>query len=882
MNFDNSHIPKNGTRARRAPFLGAFLVRNQHGQLSIFFAITLVLLLTITAFIINVGLYVKAKINLQNAVDAAAWSGAAVQARQLTDIGYMNWEMRNVYKEWMFKYYVLGQLSLPQVKTPPSGTSPMDFYMQKFGQQGPSGDDPYPFPSICMDFSSNSNICRIYEVPGLPKFPAAGHVGTDQTSQALQDVIAGKKSADCINRSKINIQTTQLWAYSPAPLAAFAAWPQVAAERIGAYPAALELAMRIRNMEKIMNQPPATVCSDTSMGGCKNYDSWLGMDGGPGPHKERTTKAYWAAMRNLGNSADSEMARSFKLTELSPKVPNLGTKESLSYLLVPDSEVNKYQKYYVDLKLYLVNLVTFYTAFVSQQKKNVGGIDEEGQCAATKIGLPVPGYPLGFEKAQGVMTYYAVKGEVKFKGLLNPFADSLPTLTAYAAAKPFGGRIGPKLFGISGPADTLVHLRSSIARSHNYVFGLNLAPRAAGGGCPFTPGDAIPFNCGGTKFWVDDENFPFGIGGWTIGRDTKFLLPSMVYEFVSDMPEASQFPLRIIKQRPNNTIPKNGLFDPEQFRLLRKNLTKTGNIDSSDIDIAINNVRAPTRYDALNYLIPTDSMGVDTVPQITGASKPGVAPAVLGRYKIYAPLWGPEPFLLYHGAPDAGDLIKNFLAQNGPALDSFINAMKSVGNSIRTSGAATGDAPIYAEAADKMYKEVTPGGILACGNVAGDFASFYLGNTPLQRSEIFTGLGSICPPSFISTLQDVWSQKVAGDSLFYYGSFSYNTNPEIGFATPEEFLTAWMPGTRHGAKDDGSIVHPFISGGGANAPVLSRRNYYSTKLIPVHSVKASDADTYVNSNFARYTEGSYQTKLSTESEGLMLNPITDTLPNIKQ
>lgn len=869
MNLVEQNLRKSGTRAKRAPKratkVGAFLARNQHGQLSIFFAITLVLLLTITAFIINVGLYVKAKINLQNAVDAAAWSGAAVQARQITDIGYLNWEMRNVYKEWMFKYYILGQLSLPQVKdTTANPRNPMDFYMQKFGQTGTAGDDPYPFPSICMDFSSNSNICRIYEVPGLPKFTAAGHVGTDQTSQALQDVIASKKGKDCTNRTMINLQTALLWAFSPEPLALPGAWPQVAAERIGAFPAALELAMRIRNLERIVNEPPITVCSDTSMGGCTNYDTWVQSEAGP--QKERTTKAYWAAVRNLGNSADSEMARSFKMQELSPKVPNLGPPESLSHLLIPDGKM--YDKYYLDLKLYLINLVTFYTAFVSNQKTAPGEIDQEASCGATKIGLPIPGYPLGFEKSQEVMTYYAIKGEVKFKGLLNPFADSLPHLTAYAAAKPFGGRIGPKLFGaVTEPGETLVHLRAgSSPRSHNYVFGLDLYPRKNGkGSCDFLAGDAIPFNCPTSTFWVNTPGFAGGIGGWTSGANTLFVLPSLVYEFLQTMPDSSPTPLKIIDQRPGNVIPKNGLFDPEQFKLFRKNLTKVGNIDSNDITTAINNVRAPTRYDALNYLIPTDSTSVDTVPQVVG-----------GSYKIYAPFWGAESYILYSGAVQAGTVVQKFLEANGSALDTFIKAMEKVGDSIRNSGTGTNDQAIYIDAADKMYK--ASGNTLLCGNVAGDFASFYLGKTTLQRSNVWPSPG--CPPTFMDNLRGAWMKKTAGDSVFYYGNLSYNSNADIGFPNPEGFLTAWIPGTRQGAKDDGTIVHPFISGGGANATVLSKRNYYSTKLISVYSVKSPDADTYVNSGFARYTEGLYSSKLGTE--GILLNPISDTLPRIKQ
>ena len=77
------------------------------GQVSVFLGMSLLVIISLLAFVINVGLFVKAKINLQNAVDAAAYAGAAAQARQLTNIGYLNYELRNNYKEWLFKYYVV-------------------------------------------------------------------------------------------------------------------------------------------------------------------------------------------------------------------------------------------------------------------------------------------------------------------------------------------------------------------------------------------------------------------------------------------------------------------------------------------------------------------------------------------------------------------------------------------------------------------------------------------------------------------------------------------------------------------------------------------------------------------------------------------------------
>src|SRR5690606_16571310 len=103
----------------------------QQGQISIFFSASLVVLISIIAFVINVGLFVKAKINLQNATDASAFAGAAVQSRQLTNIAYLNWEMRNVFKEWMYKYYVIGNLNITDVmNTSPGANGIMNFRME--------------------------------------------------------------------------------------------------------------------------------------------------------------------------------------------------------------------------------------------------------------------------------------------------------------------------------------------------------------------------------------------------------------------------------------------------------------------------------------------------------------------------------------------------------------------------------------------------------------------------------------------------------------------------------------------------------------------------------------------------------------------------------
>lgn len=127
------------------------VIKNTKGQISVFFGVTLVAIFSFIAFVVNVGLFVKAKINLQNAVDSGAWSGAAAQARQLSNIAYLNWEMRNTYKEWMFKYYVLGQLANENTHATSGDTT--NFALKRFDDSGANFSsgiqgDHYNVPSI--------------------------------------------------------------------------------------------------------------------------------------------------------------------------------------------------------------------------------------------------------------------------------------------------------------------------------------------------------------------------------------------------------------------------------------------------------------------------------------------------------------------------------------------------------------------------------------------------------------------------------------------------------------------------------------------------------------------------------------------------------------
>ena len=81
---------------------------NQRGQIALFIALVFQVLFLFFAMVINVGLLVHHKVNLQNSVDLAAYYGAAKQAENLNAIGHMNYQIRQSWKLLTWRYRMLG------------------------------------------------------------------------------------------------------------------------------------------------------------------------------------------------------------------------------------------------------------------------------------------------------------------------------------------------------------------------------------------------------------------------------------------------------------------------------------------------------------------------------------------------------------------------------------------------------------------------------------------------------------------------------------------------------------------------------------------------------------------------------------------------------
>lgn len=865
----------------------------EQGQISIFFASSLIVLISIIAFVINIGLFVKAKINLQNATDAAAYSGAAVQARMLNRIGYLNWEMRNVYKEWMFKYYVLGNLNIVDVENASDGdTGLMDYGMQKDPNLSDAlGKDVYNFPSVCIHYAGvRTNVCRRYAIPGIPRFEPTNLVGIDETTSSFIDAIVREKTDDCSKRSQLNYNVTTMWAYNiptnDQSSNVFADAPQISADRPGAWPKAMELAIRIRSLENAVNRRPVPpICSSPGDGmpGCQTVTT---LESEKHYGNERPVKAFWSAYRNIGNEDDKDMKSSFTLTELPPtEFSNFG-ENSLSTMLMPGSNI---AKRYLDLKLQLVNLATFFTALISVDNTLAiqgQGVRAEGACDVSKIAVPVPAYPMGYYKNPDLVTYYAVRGEAYFSGLFNPFRSDKIKITAYAAAKPMGGRIGPALYREEG--GTIVKSRNTPEkyRSSAYVSGLNLQDLKRKGTNQtlnvgeFAAGIPIPFNISNDpsgRFWISNEND--AIGGWIDGQGIMFGVPNLVYDFVGSSMASGSYnsatATNIIRPNGETSTYGAGLYQKSQFGKFKSNLI---NADSpTNIKQSIIKARGPTRYEAANYTIPfpsgfSEAAELDTFGFVSGPEAPGE------NYKIneiYAPLHGAQGDALYKTADEVIIEVQKFLFKQTGAIKKYRTTMNEVARSIFTMN--NGE---YENAAKRISDYNFSGQANAenprtCNSIAGAFIYLYLGSSNQD------GLGVTIPqgcPEDLSTRMTKYFKRdpnmldeIKPDSYrMEYTLLSANSSGGISEYT--QLLTGFMPGgPGRGADERGRFSPPLSSGG---TEEVMRRSGYSTKFISINSLRPT-AGTYnqATANFNIYSEGSGSVGASDIQQGTFKNPL---------
>lgn len=424
------------------------LKKDEKGQVSIFIGTMLLTFFLFLAFVLNTGMLVNAKINLQNAADLAAYSGAAVQARQLNDIGYLNYEMRRVFKKFLFRYYVIGNSTLPsfpKASGPTSGVA--QFRVTDYSAGSAGSQKNLGVPSTCVTFLPNDNFCQIANLPPIPN-PSSGSTNNlDAIMGALGqqlNELEGIRKKGCIGIGQMNQMLMLYWLWNTDPsldevtkkLAAAGGDTEyiqrlqvlrALANGLGLIPREIFLRKRIDTLNRYVNFKPQTGVNVKAANALKGGADWA--------MHERTVQSFLSAFHTLGGATFPD--ENVTLDEILPE-----GKDGANLLALKDL-TTEFDAFATD---FAIDNSDVCSADVANKNDDPVASRNKGcvQCLVSYTqSEQISGFKpvIGVAKDPTVLTYYAIRLQAKAKLLFSPYGDL--TLSAYAAAQPFGSRIGP-------------------------------------------------------------------------------------------------------------------------------------------------------------------------------------------------------------------------------------------------------------------------------------------------------------------------------------------------------------------------------------------------------------------------------------------------------
>jgi hypothetical protein len=396
---------------------------NETGQMTVFVALIFQVLFVFFAMVINIGLLVHDKINLQNAVDLGAYYGAQRQAEILNEIAHINYQIHQDNKLLAWRYHVLGTLGRDGgTEGNTAATRPGRIY-------GPD-EQEREFPSVCVANSywkeatltspNLENYCyqqygprgRITKIPPLiiiaPFVPGvvsgAIQIGQLRDAQdlALQD------------QGPLN------WAFAAQMMEAYKM--SLTSRKTVIQKLRQNLVsgnMTDQGQEPVATGVLATIKNNLTM---SNYSSFL--DDGFG------FKNGLASPDCAGSSNDG-----------SPTIKEIRTSPVMLYTYSYLSGAGSYevqQTYETDTAPIAGKIAPYdpggFLKYFSggEPSDTIGNDSVQGLNASS----------LGFEKNPWCMAYVGVHAKTSPRKPFAPFGESV-VLEARAFAQPFGGRVGP-------------------------------------------------------------------------------------------------------------------------------------------------------------------------------------------------------------------------------------------------------------------------------------------------------------------------------------------------------------------------------------------------------------------------------------------------------
>lgn len=471
--------------------------KRESGQTTVFMALFIATMVMLFAFTTNVGMFVHAKINLQNAADAAAYSGAAVQARQLTNVAYLNFEIRRSIKEFLYRYLVRGnksQYCYPQLPTgePVPGCFPFipGNFQERFpfnlfdereiniatggtGQNEPFDGTLY-LPTVCIVFDPQNNYCQKLQVAGLPEPPGGSYGVADALISQIRtrtNELRAQKVQDCEGRTFGNVRFLASWLFDighePEAIAVTTADSAQAIEfagltGMGILPKVAMIRARINALEDTLNLNLASEGFSNGLVDEGTFGSMANQDAIRQDYFERPIQAYLSARNNLTTIAENGIFSDIRLTELLPNSP-VGAASN-----APFTKNAPILARFNELR---APFTVSYSHFARGVSQTAASGPAAGACDQTRVFYGIPNFLYGVYKDPEISTYYAVKLTAKAKLLFSPFNKGEGvTLTAYSAAKPFGSRVGKNL----GADPERYMTAPAVVRTGDASVGINL------------------------------------------------------------------------------------------------------------------------------------------------------------------------------------------------------------------------------------------------------------------------------------------------------------------------------------------------------------------------------------------------------------------------
>ena len=430
-------------------------LKSEKGQSVILMAMMILSFLMFFSFVINTGLLIAAKISVQTAADAAAYAGAATQARQLNAISFLNYDLKRQYKKFIYRYSFVGNLGSPDFpKNPTVGSNPNGQPQQLLGN--PNGSN-YSFwkrdytlltqsntrtqkynanlinvPVVCIPLTSKgqaNDSCLNLNLPNTANFIQTmfgnSSMQTQITKQLLNNInqIQNTSNQLCQYQGQLNLFVLLQWLFRGTnndndlinlKTTLLSGLPQndqddaiktvtSLVKGLGLYPRNILTLLRIQTLEGFLNAPALRSATKESIASLEASASTAEVN-------ERSILAFKSALSNLNN--DIMAHDTVEMTELQ------------------SNQQIKLEPFTVDFNAYV------------QLMEGAGGTAGTSTiCNSAITPFEALSAPVAMNRTPG-MVHYAVKVKAKAKLLFLPIKDGIE-LEAVSAAKPFGARIGP-------------------------------------------------------------------------------------------------------------------------------------------------------------------------------------------------------------------------------------------------------------------------------------------------------------------------------------------------------------------------------------------------------------------------------------------------------